>query len=119
MFVIAPSFGNLVVYFLVASVVTLILFCLPKILAPTSFSTEKLSAYECGFEPFLAPREVFESHFIVVAVLFIIFDLELIFLFPWAASAASSGYGGFWAMMGFLLILTFGLVYEWMRGALT
>lgn len=77
-----PVFEFLLFYFLVATVVAGILFILPKLLSPKAFSIEKLSAYECGFEPFVSVREAFESHFVVVAILFIIFDLEMIFIFP-------------------------------------
>lgn len=83
MFFFLPSFENILVYLLLSCVLVLLLFCLPSLLSPkTSFSFEKASAYECGFEPFVEEKEVFESHFIVVAVLFILFDLELLFIFP-------------------------------------
>jgi len=79
---------------------------------------EKLSAYECGFEAFDDARGRFDVRFYLVAILFIIFDLEVAFLFPWAISLGSIGIFGFWSMMIFLLILTIGFIYEWKKGAL-
>ena len=79
---------------------------------------EKLSAYECGFEAFDDARGRFNVRFYLVAILFIIFDLEVAFLFPWAISLGSIGVFGFWSMMIFLLILTIGFIYEWKKGAL-
>jgi NADH-quinone oxidoreductase subunit A len=80
--------------------------------------TEKLSPYECGFEPFEDARGRFDVRFYLVAILFIIFDLEVAFLFPWAVSLGNIGLFGFWSMMIFLAILTIGFVYEWKKGAL-
>jgi NADH-quinone oxidoreductase subunit A len=80
--------------------------------------SEKLSPYECGFEPFDDARSKFDVRFYLVAILFIIFDLEVAFLFPWAVSLGHLGLFGFWSMMVFLLILTVGFVYEWKKGAL-
>lgn len=77
---------------------------------------EKLSAYECGFDPFGDARHTFNVRFYLVAILFIIFDLEIIFLFPWAI--ALNSYQAFYSMIVFLLILTIGFVYEWKQGAL-
>ena len=79
---------------------------------------EKLSAYECGFEAFDDARGRFDVRFYLVAILFIIFDLEVAFLFPWAVSLGDIGALGFWSMMFFLLVLTIGFVYEWKKGAL-
>ncbi len=119
MYIFSPTFETLLIYFLGATALSLVLFILPAILAPSSFSIERLSAYECGFEPFIPPREVFESHFIVVAILFIIFDLEIIFLLPWAASGGTlGGVSGFWSVFVFLWVLVLGLVYEWRRGGM-
>jgi NADH-quinone oxidoreductase subunit A len=80
--------------------------------------TEKLSPYECGFEPFEDTRGRFDVRYYLVAILFIIFDLEVAFLFPWAVSLGNIGMFGFWSMMFFLVILTIGFVYEWKKGAL-
>ena len=79
---------------------------------------EKLSAYECGFEAFDDARRRFDVRFYLVAILFIIFDLEVAFLFPWAVSLAEIGWFGFLSMVGFLGVLTVGFVYEWCKGAL-
>ena len=79
---------------------------------------EKLSAYECGFEAFDDARGRFDVRFYLVAILFIIFDLEVAFLFPWAVSLGDIGSLGFWSMMFFLLVLTIGFIYEWKKGAL-
>ena len=79
---------------------------------------EKLSAYECGFDAFEDARGRFDVRFYLVAILFIIFDLEVAFLFPWAISLGQIGLFGFWSMMFFLLVLTIGFIYEWKKGAL-
>ena len=86
--------------------------------SPSNTETEKLSAYECGFEAFDDARMKFDVRFYLVAILFIIFDLEVAFLFPWAVSLGNIGLYGFWSMMFFLFILTVGFVYEWKKGAL-
>ncbi|ONG57228.1 NADH-quinone oxidoreductase subunit A [Pseudoroseomonas deserti] len=79
---------------------------------------EKVSAYECGFEPFDDTRRRFDVRFYLVAILFIIFDLEVAFLFPWAVSLGQIGWLGFLSMMAFLGVLTVGFIYEWRKGAL-
>ncbi|MGH7120645.1 MAG: NADH-quinone oxidoreductase subunit A [Acetobacteraceae bacterium] len=79
---------------------------------------EKLSAYECGFSPFDNARRRFDVRFYLVAILFIIFDLEVAFLFPWAVSLSAIGLFGFLSMVGFLAVLTVGFIYEWRKGAL-
>ena len=86
--------------------------------SPKNPDSEKLSAYECGFEPFDDSRMTFDVRFYLVAILFIIFDLEIAFLFPWAISLGNIGSLGFWSMMLFLFILSIGFVYEWKKGAL-
>jgi NADH-quinone oxidoreductase subunit A len=80
--------------------------------------TEKLSAYECGFEAFEDARRKFDVRFYLVAILFIIFDLEVAFLFPWAVALGEVGMFGFWSMVVFLGVLTVGFAYEWRKGAL-
>ncbi|MCW2303808.1 MULTISPECIES: NADH-quinone oxidoreductase subunit A [Rhodovulum] len=79
---------------------------------------EKLSAYECGFNAFDDARMTFDVRFYLVAILFIIFDLEIAFLFPWAVAFGTIGLVGFWSMMVFLAVLTIGFAYEWKKGAL-
>ena len=86
--------------------------------SPKKPDPEKLSAYECGFEAFGDSRMEFDVRFYLVAILFIIFDLEIAFLFPWAVSLGNLGSLGFWSMMIFLSILTIGFIYEWKKGAL-
>ena len=86
--------------------------------SPKKPDAEKLSAYECGFEAFSDSRMEFDVRFYLVAILFIIFDLEIAFLFPWAVSLGSIGSLGFWSMMIFLFVLTVGFIYEWKKGAL-
>ena len=88
------------------------------VLAQQKPDSEKLSAYECGFEPFEDARRKFDVRFYLVAILFIIFDLEVAFLFPWAVALGDIGMFGFWSMVVFLGILTVGFVYEWKKGAL-
>jgi len=86
--------------------------------SPKKPDPEKLSAYECGFEAFSDSRIEFDVRFYLVAILFIIFDLEIAFLFPWAISLGKIGALGFWSMMIFLFVLTIGFIYEWKKGAL-
>ena len=86
--------------------------------APSNPDPEKLSAYECGFEAFSDSRIQFDVRFYLVAILFIIFDLEIAFLFPWAITLGNIGLLGFCSMMIFLFILTVGFIYEWKKGAL-
>ena len=86
--------------------------------SPSNPDPEKLSAYECGFDAFDDSRMEFDVRFYLVAILFIIFDLEIAFLFPWAISLGNIGIIGFSSMMIFLFILTVGFVYEWKKGAL-
>lgn len=78
----------------------------------------KNDAYECGFEPFADARDRFDVRFYLVAILFVIFDLEVAFIFPWAIALGSIGLFGFWSMMAFLAVLTVGFIYEWKKGAL-
>ncbi|MGQ9684793.1 MAG: NADH-quinone oxidoreductase subunit A [Thiobacillaceae bacterium] len=88
------------------------------VLAPHRPDAEKLSPYECGFEAFEDARMKFDVRYYLVAILFILFDLEIAFLFPWAVVLEEIGAFGFWAMVLFLAILVVGFVYEWMKGAL-
>jgi NADH-quinone oxidoreductase subunit A len=95
-----------------------VLVVVPLILAPTKPDPEKLSAYECGFNAFDDARMKFDVRFYLVSILFIIFDLEVAFLFPWAITLGDIGAFGFWSMVLFLAILTIGFIYEWKKGAL-
>jgi NADH-quinone oxidoreductase subunit A len=89
-----------------------------KLLGPSRPDAEKLSPYECGFEAFEDARMKFDVRYYLVAILFILFDLEIAFLFPWAVALKDIGASGFWAMMIFLAILVVGFAYEWKKGAL-
>src|SRR5512145_1989547 len=88
------------------------------LLARQKPDSEKLSPYECGFEAFDDARRQFDVRFYLVAIIFIIFDLEVAFLFPWAISLSEIGAFGFWSMVVFLAVLTIGFIYEWRKGAL-
>ena len=108
-----------IILFLFIAVVLSFGFVLANFLAaPSNPDPEKLSAYECGFEAFDDSRMEFDVRFYLVAILFIIFDLEIAFLFPWAISLGNIGLLGFISMMIFLFILTIGFIYEWKKGAL-
>jgi NADH-quinone oxidoreductase subunit A len=102
----------------IAAILGLVLMVMPMVLAPSAPDPEKLSAYECGFNAFDDARMKFDVRFYLVAILFIIFDLEVAFLFPWAVALGDIGLYGFWSMMVFLGILTVGFIYEWKKGAL-
>jgi NADH-quinone oxidoreductase subunit A len=108
----------LVVFIAVALVIGLALLVVPFIVAFSQPDPEKLSAYECGFNAFDDARMKFDVRFYLVAILFIIFDLEVSFLFPWAVAFKQVGVFGFWSMMIFLGVLTIGFIYEWKKGAL-
>ena len=108
----------IVLFLIIAFGLSCVFVVVNYILSPKKPDPEKLSAYECGFEPFEDSRMEFDVRFYLVAILFIIFDLEIAFLFPWAISLGSIGLLGFISMMIFLLILTVGFVYEWKKGAL-
>jgi len=102
----------------IATVLAVVLILAAYVLAENRPDPEKLSAYECGFPAFDDARMRFDVRFYLVAILFIIFDLEVAFLFPWAITLGDIGMFGFWSMMAFLGILTIGFVYEWKKGAL-
>lgn len=101
-----------------SAVIGLALLIAPFVLAIKNPDPEKVSAYECGFDAFDDARMKFDARFYLVSILFIIFDLEVAFLFPWAVAFRDVGWFGFWAMMIFLGVLTIGFVYEWRKGAL-
>jgi len=109
---------SIIIFLFVALGLSIGFIVLNFFLSPKNPDPEKLSAYECGFEAFSDSRMEFDVRFYLVAILFIIFDLEIAFLFPWAVSLGNLGSLGFWSMMIFLFILTVGFVYEWKKGAL-
>jgi len=108
----------LVIFVAVAFVIALGLLLVPFLIAYKQPDAEKLSAYECGFNAFDDARMKFDVRFYLVAILFIIFDLEVSFLFPWAVVFGDLGFYGYWSMMIFLGVLTIGYIYEWRKGAL-
>ena len=109
---------SIIIFVFVALGLSIGFIILNFLFSPKNPDPEKLSAYECGFEAFGDSRMEFDVRFYLVAILFIIFDLEIAFLFPWAASLGNIGALGFWSMMIFLFVLTVGFVYEWKKGAL-
>ena len=106
------------IFLIIGTGISLLLTAVPFIVAEKKPDDEKLSPYECGFEAFDSARKRFDVRFYLVAILFIIFDLEIAFLFPWAVALDEIGIFGFLAMIIFLLVLVVGFVYEWMKGAL-
>ncbi len=112
------EYANIGVYWLLIIVIALALFFLSFLIVYHKPDDEKLSAYECGFSPFGDARGRFEVKFYLVAILFIIFDLEITFLFPWSVVLGHIGFWGFNSMVLFLVILTIGFIYEWAKGAL-
>jgi NADH-quinone oxidoreductase subunit A len=115
---ILQNYLPLVVFVGVAGVIGLALLIAPFLVAFQQPDPEKLSAYECGFNAFDDARMKFDVRFYLVAILFIIFDLEVAFLFPWAVAFGKLGATGFWSMVVFLAVLTVGFAYEWKKGAL-
>ncbi len=112
------DYFSIIVFLIIALGLSFLFILLNFVLSPKNPDPEKLSAYECGFEPFNDSRMEFDVRFYLVAILFIIFDLEIAFLFPWAISLGNIGSLGFFSMMIFLFVLTIGFVYEWKKGAL-
>ena len=112
------DYFSIIIFLFIALGLSVGFIVLNFLFSPKNPDPEKLSAYECGFEAFGDSRMEFDVRFYLVAILFIIFDLEIAFLFPWAISLGNLGPLGFWSMMVFLLILTIGFIYEWKKGAL-
>ncbi|MCU0829976.1 MAG: NADH-quinone oxidoreductase subunit A [Rhizobiaceae bacterium] len=112
------SYLPIIIFLAVTLVIVGALTIAPFIVAYSAPDPEKLSAYECGFNPFDDARMKFDVRFYLVAILFIIFDLEVAFLFPWAVSFGEIGWFGYASMMVFLGVLTIGFIYEWKKGAL-
>ena len=109
---------SIIIFLLIAMLISIGFIIINFISSPSNPDPEKLSAYECGFEAFDDSRMEFDVRFYLVAILFIIFDLEIAFLFPWAITLGKIGIFGFWSMMVFLAVLTIGFIYEWKKGAL-
>lgn len=108
----------ILIFLCVAGGLSMLMVIASLIVARQKPDSDKLSAYECGFDPFGDARNRFDVRFYLVAILFIIFDLEVAFLFPWAITLGAIGMVGFWSMVVFLGVLTIGFVYEWKKGAL-
>ena len=112
------NYLTIIIFLAIALILSLGFLVLNFAFSPKNPDPEKLSAYECGFEPFNDSRMEFDIRFYLVAILFIIFDLEIAFLFPWAITLGNIGLFGFFSMMLFLFILTIGFIYEWKKGVL-
>ncbi len=112
------NYVPVLIFILVAMIFGGAMLLVGRVLGPHNPNSEKLSPYECGFEAFEDSRMKFDVRYYLVAILFIIFDLEIAFLFPWAIALDSVGLFGFIAMMIFLGVLVIGFIYEWMKGAL-
>lgn len=115
---ILVNYLPILIFLGVAGAIATIAITASLVIARQRPDAEKTSAYECGFEAFGDARRKFDVRFYLVAILFIIFDLEVAFLFPWAISLGAIGTFGFWSMMVFLTVLTVGFIYEWRKGAL-
>jgi NADH-quinone oxidoreductase subunit A len=112
------EYRNIFVVLLLTFLIALILFLVTYYLNPKNGDLEKLSIYECGFDPFGDTRTSFDVRFYLVSILFIIFDLEIMFFFPWALVLDKIGFFGFCTGIYFLFLLTIGFIYEWLMGAL-
>lgn len=112
------EYAPILLYIGISFLLSLLILALSFVFSTQKADPEKVSAYECGFDPFDDARNRFDIRFYLVAILFIIFDLEVTFLFPWAVSLNRISFFGFWSMMVFLIILTIGFIYEWKKGAL-
>lgn len=108
----------IVVFFAIAGAMAVLMIGASFVFSPKRPDPNKNSTYECGFPPFEDTRSKFDVRFYLVTLLFIIFDLEIAFLFPWAVSLGAIGIFGFWSMVAFLGVLTVGFIYEWKKGAL-
>lgn len=112
------EFFPILIFIVVASVLSVVIVGASYLLAIQKPDAEKISSYECGFDPYGDSRQKFEVRFFLVAILFIIFDLEISFLFPWSMVLNNIHVWGYWTMLIFLIVLTVGLVYEWLKGGL-
>ena len=112
------DYFSIILFLIIALILSCGFILLNFVFSPKKPDPEKLSPYECGFEPFNDSRMEFDVRFYLVAILFIIFDLEIAFLFPWAISLGTIGLYGYLSMLVFLFILTIGFIYEWKKGAL-
>ena len=116
--IVSLNYLILLICILISIVLGLIIFLLSYLIANQNPDSEKISAYECGFEPFEDARNKFDVRFYIVGILFIIFDVEVVYLFPWSVSLYSIGFYGYWYMILFLIILSIGFLYEISKKAL-
>ncbi|MSO13650.1 NADH-quinone oxidoreductase subunit A [Rickettsiales endosymbiont of Trichoplax sp. H2] len=112
------NYLSILIFIIISVGLAVILIILPFLVAKLKPDKEKLSTYECGFENFGNAKKKFDIRFYLVSILFIIFDLEIAFLFPWAVMLKEIGLIGFWSMIAFIVTLTIGFIYEWKKGAL-
>lgn len=112
------NYSNILIIAGLAIGLSTVIICIPFFFRKVRWYSSKVSAYECGFNAFSSPRAQFDVRFYLVAILFIIFDLEVAFLFPWAVVVKSIGFSAYWAMMLFFSILIVGFIYEWKKGSL-
>lgn len=118
MWILVFDYKLILIYFFFSIIFALIIYLLSYLLITQEFIFNKLSPYECGFEPYSDSRFNFDIRFYLVAILFLVFDLELSFLIPWCVVLRSINYFGFDIMLWFIYFLTIGFVYEWIKGAL-
>ena len=116
--IIFKEYSIILIFFSISSLLSILLFLLSYLVTPQKVDQEKISAYECGFNPFDDARSTFDVRFYLVAILFLIFDLEVSFLFPWSIILNKLSLFGFWSTILFLIVLTVGFIYEWYKGAL-
>jgi NADH-quinone oxidoreductase subunit A len=109
---------NILIFLILSALLSTLLILLSYVLAPKLLDDEKLSVYECGFRPFQDARLKLDIQFYIVAILFLLFDLEIAFLFPWVLSVSNLGFLGFSSGISFLFVLVVGFIYEWKKGAL-
>jgi len=112
------DYGFILFFIALCLIIAIVLLVASYLLISKNYDLEKVSPYECGFDPFEDTRSRFEIRFYLVAILFIIFDLEVVFLFPWAVIFNQMNLIAFWVMISFLTLLTIGFIYEWLKGAL-
>lgn len=112
------NYLSILIFIIMSACLAFVLIIIPFIINKSNPDKEKLSTYECGFESFGNAKKKFDIRFYLVSILFIIFDLEIAFLFPWAVMLKEIGLIGFWSMIAFIITLTIGFVYEWKKGAL-
>ena len=109
------NYLSILIFIIISACLAFVLIILPFVINKLNPDKEKLSTYECGFESFGNAKKKFDIRFYLVSILFIIFDLEIAFLFPWAVMLKEIGLIGFWSMIAFIITLTIGFVYEWKK----